>query len=163
MIKQKPQGSSVKELPCGFLEETELPSGNVPTTQVRRRFFRFSRTITLLVRVRDQRSLVESHSKSAFPQCRPQLSWWLSFGSYLGSHRFITSAAHKTARQLRRRSIPSTVILRAAAALQGAICGRALPPYSPGSIHRSALAHFLVERYNLLRQRLLSPFSMVRG
>ena len=31
----------------------ELPSGNVPTTRVLRRIFRFSRSITLLVRMHD--------------------------------------------------------------------------------------------------------------
>ena len=35
----------------------ELPSGNVPTTRVLRRISRFSRSITLLVRMRVQCSL----------------------------------------------------------------------------------------------------------
>ena len=38
----------------------ELPSGNVPTTQVLRRISRFSRSITLLVRMRVQCSLGKS-------------------------------------------------------------------------------------------------------
>ena len=38
----------------------ELPSGNVPTTRVRRRISRFSRSITLLVRMRVQCSLGKS-------------------------------------------------------------------------------------------------------
>ena len=38
----------------------ELPSGNVPTTRVRRRISRLSRSITLLVRMRVQCSLGKS-------------------------------------------------------------------------------------------------------
>ena len=38
----------------------EFPSGNVPTTRVRRRISRFSRSITLLVRMRVQCSLGKS-------------------------------------------------------------------------------------------------------
>ena len=51
---------------CDFPSEhwtsirAELPSGNVPTTRVRRRISRFSRSITLLVRMRVQCSLGKS-------------------------------------------------------------------------------------------------------
>ena len=38
----------------------EFPSGNVPTTRVRRQISRFSRSITLLVRMRVQCSLGKS-------------------------------------------------------------------------------------------------------
>ena len=38
----------------------EFPSGNVPNTRVRRRISRFSRSITLLVRMRVQCSLGKS-------------------------------------------------------------------------------------------------------
>ena len=53
----------------------ELPSGNVPTTRVRRRISRFSRSITLFVRMRVQCARWGNHSRSASPQCHPRLSW----------------------------------------------------------------------------------------